>query len=257
MKGRILTFALLLTVLAAGPAAAASFDATVQWARRVELGTPVSGIVKNVSADIGERVNKDKVLMALDDTPFKAEMTQAEAAVKSTHRSRLEALRALNRAKDLYERQVLATVTLDHARLDFIKADSAYRQAQARSELAKYRLDHASVRMPFDGVVVDRHVEVGQDIVANFQAPVLFVVAEAERYLARALVPGGELAGLKPGESATVDVGGKSYTGKIKTIGVEPVADKGSGKPLYAVDVHFDTPGVLLRAGTAATVKFP
>ena len=51
---------------------AADVPATLQWSQRVELTTPVSGIVKAVSVDVGDTVKKGQVLLTLDSTTFRA-----------------------------------------------------------------------------------------------------------------------------------------------------------------------------------------
>lgn len=238
-------------------AGAASVDATIQWSRRVELSTPVSGVVRQVLVDAGQRVTKDQVLLTLDETPFRAELSEAEATAVRRRHERAEAGRELKRAKDLYDRTVLSTVELDQAKLGFTRADTAAREAEARLEAAKYRLAQASVRAPFDGWVVTRQAEPGQNVAARLQPPVLFVFAEGGAYVARARVPGDKLAGVGIGKEAAVTVAGKQYKGTVRSVGVEPVANKDKADALYEVDVLFSTAEMTLRPGMGARVELP
>jgi hypothetical protein len=59
---------------------------------------------------------------------------------------------------------------------------------------------------------------------------------------------------LKAGQTLTVNVDGINYTGKIKTLGMEPVKIKEEW--VYPVDVVFPS-NETLRAGAPAQLKMP
>jgi len=254
MMHKVIASGLLAAWLAAPVLAAAGFDATVQWSRRVELGMPVSGVVKAVNVDEGQRVAKDQVMVELDEAPFAAQLEDAKAQVKAAAQTRLEALRALQRAKELYEREVLAKVELDDARHKFVTADAGNKQAEAALALAQYHHDNARIKAPFDGVVVRRQVEPGQSISAELQPAVLVVFAVAGAYVARALVPGDEAGRIAAGRPASVRVNGKDYPGTVRSVGLEPdPAD--IRDPRYPVTVLFQVGDTVLRAGQRAEVE--
>ena len=69
--------------LAAPVAAATDLPASLDWGKRVELSTPVSGVIQNVPVKPGQRVEKDTVLLKLDQrlpTAAKAEATEYSKA---------------------------------------------------------------------------------------------------------------------------------------------------------------------------------
>ena len=50
--------------------------------------------------------------------------------------------------------------------------------AQAKANLAiSMNLDYTEIRSPVDGIVIDRKIDPGQTLAAQFQTPELFVVA--------------------------------------------------------------------------------
>lgn len=224
--------------IAAGPALAA--DATVQWARRIELGLGVSGVVKTVSAEAGARVPKGQVLVALDETPFKAAFDKART-------ERDEAARDYKQARELYDRTVLAKVELENAQNKSVRA-------QARFEEAKYQLERSRIAAPFDAWVLEMRVQAGQSVVNALESRPLVVVAAAGEYLARLRVPSATVDRLKLGQSVNVSVGGKSYAGKIQSLGLEPAGGKSDGQ--HDVAVLFQAPE-MLRPGRAAVVELP
>lgn len=216
--------------------AAFGADGTVQWARRVELGLGVSGTVKAVAAEAGARVAKGQVLVALDDTPFKAEFDQARA-------DRDEAARDYKQAQQLFERTVLSAVELENAKLKSVRAQAKYAQA-------KYQLDQSRIVAPFDAWVLDVRAQVGQSVVNALEARPLVVVAAAGEYVARTRVSGSVLERLAPGAAATVTVAGKSYAGKVRSLALEP----GKGDE-HDVTVAFSA-AERLRSGQPAKVEF-
>jgi len=227
----------VLSLLAA-PAFAA--DATVQWARRVELGLGASGAVKSVAARPGARVARGQTLLALDDTPFKADLDRARA-------DRDEAARDYKQAQQLYERTVLAAVELENAKLKSVRAQARFAQAQ-------YRLDQSRIVAPFDAWVLEVRAQPGQQVVSALESRPLVVLAAAGEYLAQLRVPAATLDRLQVGQAVNVAVGGKSYAGRIHALAIEPAGGKSDGG--HDVTVLFES-AELLRPGRAATVELP
>ncbi|MHB9102018.1 MAG: efflux RND transporter periplasmic adaptor subunit, partial [Sulfuricella sp.] len=87
---------------AAGAAWAESFPATLQWSQRVELSPRVSGIVREVGVNAGDRVRKGRSLLALDAAPYQARVAESRAAVARFTEETAEAQRDLVRTQELY-----------------------------------------------------------------------------------------------------------------------------------------------------------
>ena len=77
----LLGLGLVMAAAAAGqPALAAQeLQATLHWARRVELGMPVSGVVQEVSVARGQHVAAGQALVTLDPRDFEARLAGASA----------------------------------------------------------------------------------------------------------------------------------------------------------------------------------
>lgn len=239
-----------------GTAMAADWDATVQWSRRVELGPPVSGVVMRVNAEVGQRVNKNDLLLALEETPFRAALQAAQAELTRRELELKEAQRDAQQAKELYDRTVLSTVELENAQWKLTRAEAARQRARAELEQARYRLRVSSLRAPFDAYVLSRQVEAGQSIVAELNAPALLVLVAAGEYLAKAVVPVERATGLKSGQSLTVRVDNERFGGKVKSVGLEPVQSASGKDGGYELHVVFES-NKLLRAGQPAKLEFP
>lgn len=246
-----------LTVLWHADLVAVELQAEVQWARRVELGTPVSGVVEEVAVSTGDIVDQGAVMLRLEPGRYQARVAKAQAEVDKQTELRAEAKREWDRARELYDRTVLADRDLKLAEIAYRAADADYRSAQAALSQAQIDLRHSSVRAPFRGVVVQREVEVGQTVVSELRADPLLVLAEIGQYRARALLPGPRLEDVALGQTVSVAVAGSRYDGVVRSIGLEPVATE-SGAAAYPIDVIFTTaPSLVLRAGSGASITLP
>lgn len=250
MRGWILG----ISLLAAQAALAADVPAVLQWSQRVELSTPVSGVVQSVNVNVGDTVKKGQTLLTLDAGAYQARVAETQAAIGRLREDAADAKRNLDRTQELYDRTVIATTELDAAKLRDARAKGMLAEAQARLRLEQKNVADSTVRAPFDGVVVARQVEPGQTVASGLQPQTLLVVARASEMLARMKLYDNQLAKLKVGQEVGVEVGGQSYAGRIKALGMEPVVAK--DEVTYPVDVVFPVKEQL-RAGTPAKVKLP
>lgn len=232
---------------------AADVTATLQWSHRVELSTPVSGTVQAVDVGVGDLVKKGQVLLSLDSASYRARVDESQAAITRLNAETEEAKRDLDRVRELHERTVVSTTELDQARLRLVQSQSALAEAHARLRQNQKALDDASLRAPFDAVVLIRQAEPGQSVAAGLQPQMLLTLARSGEMVARMYLAPPQMDKLKTGQALTVSVGGNSYAGKIKTLGLEPIRIK--EETLYAVDVLFSAKE--LRAGAPALVKLP
>ena len=233
---------------------AADVPATLQWSQRVELSTPVSGVVKAVNVEVGDLVKKGQVLLSLDNTSYQASVAEIQSRITRLDAEAEEAKRDLDRAQELYERTIVSTTDLDQARLRRVKSLSMLAEARARLRQDQKALEETSLRAPFDAVVILRQAEPGLSVASGLQPQMLLTVARSGEMIARMRLPSPQIDNLKTGQTVTVSVAGTSYTGRIKTLGLEPIQTKEGA--VYPVDVVF-TIKQPLRAGLPALVKLP
>ncbi len=249
---------LLATLLALyiGPSTAAELQGQLDWARRVELSTPVSGTVEQVLVDVGAKVRKGQPLLRLDQRPFKARVAKDQAELASAKDVLEEAKRELDRDQELFERQVMSTHELQLSKIALTKAEADFQRARSELELAKLDLEYSTIEAPYPAVVLQRRVQPGQTVVSRLQTTPLFVLASSEEMLVRAEVSPEQLAQLKPGSTVDIRIDGRSYQGKIGNLGLEPKrTDQG---PRYQAEVAIPVQKEgELRAGQSATIELP
>ena len=180
-------------------------------------GGQVSGKIAKLYADFNSVVREGQILASIDHKPYQAKVSQAKAALKSAQAGLAKARNMLvqktlelNRMAALRKKQFVAQADLDLARTNARDAeaqvdvsDAQVDQAKATLASAELDLGYTTIFSPANGTVVSRNVEEGQTVVASFQTPTLFVLAQdLTRMQVIANVSESDIGGVAEGKSA-------------------------------------------------------
>ena len=205
-------------------------NGTLQPTRSVNIGSELSGTVKQVLVDVNDRVKKGQVLVVLDTAKLsdqvlrsraglaaaQAQLAQSSATVKEAQANliRLEEVSRLSGGK------VPSATELDTARANVDRAVAG--ETSARANVAEARaalstdetnLSKASIRSPIDGMVLSRSVEPGNAVAASLQAVTLFTIAEdLQKLRLEVNVDEADVGAVKAGQKASFTV--SSYTSR-------------------------------------------
>ena len=249
--------ALLCSLCMAPAALALEIEAKLSWSQRVELAMPVSGVIKKVSVNAGDRVKKDTPLVELDDRAYRAAVSKARAVIKDLDEQQKEAARELERAQQLYDGTMLSQHELQMVKNAKVNADARYQAAKAELVQVQLDLEYATLRAPFDAIILQRHAELGQTVVSQLKPETLIVLAAAGRMLATGYLPQEDLEGDIRDKPAMIRVNNQSRQGRIKSIGLEPMQGGQQKTGYYEIMIEFDTDGMALRAGQKAVIELP
>lgn len=257
---------------------------TVQPLLQVNVGAQVNGRVTQVLVDFNSVVKKGDVLAEIDPLIYgtqvnaqqanlasqRAQLAQAKASVASM-RAQMETARvALERTKKLYAANLAAKGDLDTAQgnYDSLVAQADAAQANADSQSAaieaqsaqlnqsRANLGYTKIIAPVDGVVVTRSIDPGATVVASFQTPTLFVIAQDLRKMrVLADVDEADVGRIAEGMDADCVVDafpGEIFHGKVSQIRYS--ANNVSGVVTYPGVVDVDNPEEKLRPGMTSTI---
>lgn len=169
--------------------------------REIELHAKVSGYLKQVLVEVGQRVHAGEILAELEMPETQAERKRAAAIVRRQEEAVRKAAAAHSEARLRYDRlrvihtedsRLVAGQELDAARLNELSeaANVALEESQLEVEKAELaRLDaflgYSSIRAPFDGVVTRCHVDEGALVQAgtasSTQARPLFRLSQVQK----------------------------------------------------------------------------
>lgn len=241
-------------LLLAAPALAEDVPATLDWGQRLTLSTPISGMVVEVSATPGQAVTKGEVLARLDERRLRAQIEGARAEVKRLQLTLEEAGRELDRNRELYERTVISARDLQLAEIDHAIAEANLAQAKANLTQLQVDLEDSRVRAPFDGLVLERHVQPGETVVNRLNATPMITIAARGVMTAHGGLTAEQLARVRPGMQLGVQVGGERYSGRVERLATQPT--QMAGEMRYEIIVRFE-PSTALQAGQPATLQLP
>lgn len=231
---------LALLILAAQPAAAGqTLKGWLEWVHAVEMRALENGIVEEVPVSAGQHVKAGDLLLRMDQREAKAKVLEMRARVARAQVAGEKAKRELVRARDLFDRGLIAIEELKDAELGEAAAVAEEEAAKASQASAEVALEYTELRAPFDGIIVDRRAWKGDVIYKTLQDEPLILIAPDDRMLARALVTAPQLRRFKPGQTAEIKVNGMSRRAKVYSLGVQAVRVELEGA-VYYLDLIFD-----------------
>ncbi|HEY3296304.1 MAG TPA: efflux RND transporter periplasmic adaptor subunit [bacterium] len=229
---------------------------TVSAVTTVQVGSQVSGTIKNLYVDFNSPVKKGEVVARLDPTFLQAAVNESNANKERAQATLSQAERDMTRTQDLFDKKLASQADFDNARTAVDVAKAGLAQAQAQLDRAKINLTYAVITSPTDGVVISRSVDVGQTVAASLQAPTLFTIAQDLREMQiETDIDEADIGGLKEGMEATFTVDAfpdQTFQGQIQQI--RYAAQTNSGVVTYPVIISVSNPDLKLRPGMTANV---
>lgn len=222
----------------------------LQPTRQVEVGSEVSGIVTQVYVDNNDRVVKGQELARLDTARLLDSLTQARASLANS-RAQLASNEAgvaqakaqldrLERVRKLSGGEVPSGTEMDQAQANYQQAlaqvaasRASIREVQARVSSAQTSLGFATIYSPVNGIVLDRKIEPGQTVAAQFQTPELFSIAEDLSTMRLDVdIDEADIARISKGQKAlfTVDAfPGRSFPARVEHVDIGANAGSTTG----------------------------
>jgi HlyD family secretion protein len=237
----------------------------------VQVGSQVSGIISSLGADFNSQVKEGQIVAQIDPTRFKANLEQAQAALKNAEAASARAQvnfevakRDYERAQELASKQVIGGAELDTlkgkfdlTRVEKLSAEAGVAQARAQVGIARVDLDRTTIRSPISGTVLQRAVDVGQTVAASLSAPVIFTIAQdLSKMEVRAAIDEADVGKLKEGLEArfTVDAyPGREFVATIFQVRSNPNVTQ--NVVTYDAILRVDNPDKILRPGMTASVR--
>jgi HlyD family secretion protein len=234
-----------------------SANGTINPVSLVNVGTQVSGTVKNLYVDFNSKVVKGQVLLELDDALLAAQQKQSLANVQSAAASLELATANEARMRHLFEQEYASRQEMDTAVQARKAADAQLQSARATVEKDQANLANTVIRSPVSGVVVDRSVDVGQTVAASLQTPTLFKIAQdLSKMQIDANFAEADIGSIRVGQTVrfTVDAfAGQNFKGEVRQIRLSPTIQ--SNVVTYDVVVNVDNPEQILMPGMTAYVS--
>ena len=249
-----------------------SATGTLKPVNQLDVGTEVSGIIREVIVDFNDPVKKGQILARLDTSQLQAQKLQSEASLEVAKAEYLKAQTDVDDAKSNLERLKKAYRLSNGkvpAKQDLDTAEAKYQVSLAQVEVAKANiikaeavlesniseLAKATIYSPITGIVLNRSVETGQTVAASLQAPVLFTLAEnLTNMMLYVSVDEADVGQIKEAQLAEFIVDAypnKTFPAQITQVRFAPQTE--NGVVTYQCLLKVDNSDLLLRPGMTAT----
>jgi HlyD family secretion protein len=257
---------------------------TVQPLLQVNVGAQVNGRVTQVFVDYNANVTKGQELAEIDPLIYgtqvsaqqanlaaqRAQLAQAKASMASMKAQMETARIAFERTQKLFAGNLASQSDLDTSKGNYDSFSAQFQAASANVESqqaamgvqtaqlnqSSANLGYTKIYSPVDGVVVTRGIDPGATVVASFQAPVLFVIAQDLRKMrVLADVDEADVGKIVEGMDADCVVDafpGEVFHGRVSQIRYSP--NNVSGVVTYPAVVDVENPDSKLRPGMTSTI---
>jgi RND family efflux transporter MFP subunit len=256
-----------------GRAALLNASGYVTPRRRATIAAKITGLVNEVFAEEGMRVQPGQILARLDDSDAQARLLSARADRDATEATLADlrvnlanAQRERRRMEDLWKdgavsEQILdqARTTADSLRARIALAEEQVHAAEARIQVAQQDLDNTIVRAPFAGIVVSKDAQRGEMVSpisagGGFTRTGIATIVDMNSLEIEVDVNESYIARVKPGQQVTAVLDAYpdwQIPAKVRT--VIPTADR--QKATVKVRVAFDRldPRILPDMGVKVT----
>jgi len=206
--------------------------------RDVEVYSEVAGLVRKVTAEVGQKKNAGAVLLKVDDELQASAWRKARAAHE-------QAKLDLRRYGNLHREGAVALSSFEGAKLRF-------EDAEAEMIAARRRYQDTGIKSPIAGTVTSRLVDVGEMVQPGMKVA---NVVDVSKVRIKVAVPEKLVVRLAEGEEVrvTTDVyPGRTFQGAVSTISGKAARDH-----TYEVEVVMDNPAETpFRAGMFTRIAF-
>ena len=241
-----------------------SYPAVFSGENDAEIRPKVSGLIKKVYIDEGQRVRVGEPLFQLDDVTYRAAASQASASLSAAEASLATARLNYKNSQDLLAKNIISQSNFDEVANALKSAEANLEMAKANLISARESLSYCTVTSPVAGVVGAVRYTSGNlvgpetaltQVSSTGLVYVYFSISERQ-FLA--LSKGGtseaELAkNFPPLRLRLAD--GSIYPEKGIVKGITGVIDRTTGSISLRVD--FPNPNGLLRSGGTGTILVP
>ena len=141
-----------------------TFDGVIEAVNKATMSSQVSGRITAIMFDVDDIVNKGDVIVRVRNTEYKARLKNAKATRKEAKANLKEAQLELKRITGLYNDNMVSASVFDKAKAQLKSNEARVAASEARVTESNEQFTNTTIRAPYSGIVVKRHIEVGETI---------------------------------------------------------------------------------------------
>jgi len=152
------------------------FPAELTSLERAEIYAKVSGYIKTLKADIGDRVQNGQVLAVLEAPEYFSNYAQANSDVQTARSKFLGSHDTYNRILSASKVDgTIAANELEKVKSLMMADSSSLEAAKSRLNSIAQMRDYLTIRAPFSGIITQRNVDAGTLVGTTNAKPIMIV----------------------------------------------------------------------------------
>jgi RND family efflux transporter MFP subunit len=153
-----------------------SFPSELTPLERAEIFAKVSGYIKTVKVDIGDKVQQGQVLAIIEAPEMLSNYAQASADVQFANSKYIASLDAFTRIENAAKvNGTVATGELEKSRNQMLADKAAHEATKAKLNAYAQLKDYLTIRSPFSGTIVQRNADIGTLVGTANNKPILVI----------------------------------------------------------------------------------
>ncbi len=218
-----------------------SIDGVVEAVRQSTVSAQISGRVKGIFFDVGDRVNQGQVILKIDEREAEQALAGSRAQLSQAQAALLNARLNYERSQELFKQKFISQAALDKAKADYEMAKAQADASEAGAEQSALAQSYTSVIAPYGGVVSAKMVElgemvtVGKPLMTGFDPSQMRVIAN---------VPQDKLKDIGTHPQVSVEVPSLNRWIKAASVTVQPSADLRTHSTPVRVDLPANQPNL-------------
>ena len=223
----------------------------------VDVGSQISGLIKELHVDFNSPVKKDQLLAEIDPATYQQKLRQADASLASAQAAYNLAELNANRTQELFAKSLVTQQEHDQAQVQLQQAKAQLLINQATVENARVDLSRCAIYSPIDGTVIAKLTEVGKTVAASLNVPTLFTIAnDLSKMQITAAVAEADIGVVEEGQTVnfTADAfPNRNFQGTVTQVRNAPKTV--SNVVTYDTIISVDNRDLKLRPGMTANVS--
>lgn len=139
-------------------------DGVIEAVNRSTVSAQTAGRVEEIMVDVNDFVPQGAPIVRIRNIEQRAGLEQAQASLREAQARFIEAEAEYHRIRGVYERQLVSKAQMDSVTATLNAAKARLEAAQAGVTQARESLGYTIINAPYSGIVLERHVELGESI---------------------------------------------------------------------------------------------
>jgi RND family efflux transporter MFP subunit len=223
-------------------------DGVIEAINQSTLSAQVSGRIEEINFDVDDIVNAGEVILRIRDNEYRARLQRNRASLAEAKANFKDAQQEFKRVEELVEKKLISKASFDKAKTVLTAAEARVAANKALVTESQEQLDNTVIRAPYSGVVMTRHIELGETTYVGQK----IMTGYAPEYLrVNVNVPQSLISAVRQHRSARVILLENNISIATKNLTIFPYADAENHSFQLRADLHESAqaifPGMLVK----------